>query len=319
MITAYRNREGGGLEVVPDPDGREDIIWLDALSPTAAELAWLERRLDVAVPSREAMMSIELSSRLYPEGDTLVMIGSLLNAVHAVGPPLPVAFILSETVLLTVRYHELESFCETASDTAAGETALAILCRLLDAEVGNRADNLEAAMRHMEHLTSVLFASRDARAPGPDSHALDEALRRMGGMGERVASIRESIASLHRIINFVATYLPDERLGQHKEIFKGMKNDCTALSDEAGFFMNKLSFNLDATLGIINLEETKIIRILSIVTLVRSPPMLIAGVYGMNFQRMPELGWSYGYPLSVLFMTATALLPVLYMKRKRWL
>ncbi len=98
-----------------------------------------------------------------------------------------------------------------------------------------------------------------------------------------------------------------------------LKNDMAALSDEASFFMNKLSFNLDATLGMINIEETKVIRLLSIVTLLLAPPTLIAGIYGMNFEIMPELSWPFGYVFSLGLMMTTAVVSIVFLKRRKWL
>ena len=326
MITEYRIAETGGVVRGPADLSRFDssIIWLDACEPDDGELQQLSDAMGFEVPNRHDMTEIELSNRLYHEDDSHIMIANLLpRSETEVLPPRPVAFILKQNLLLTIRFCNFFSFDRETTSVPRNRhihTPMTIFTELLDEAVSDRADNLEFSMRHMETLTSKLFhtAITGKRNTEPENPELEEALLLIGAMGERVSNIRESIASLQRVLNYAQTYVPDEWLGDRKAIMRSMRSDLMALSDEAGFFMNKLSFNLDATLGMINIEETKIIRVLSIVTLVLSPPVLIAGIYGMNFRVMPELDWGYGYLYSLLLMGATALAPILYLKRKKW-
>ncbi len=304
-----------------------DTVWIDCLSPTDAELAGLDRLMGFEVPNRHDISEIELSSRLYREDDgTLVMIANLLpkREEYSVTPPRPAAFILRENVLLTIRYSEFFSFervQQRLPRESEPQNAMSIFCRLLEEAVADRADNLELSMRHLEELTSRLFLApygpeRRLANEGPE---LAAALRQIGSLGESVSNIRESITSLQRATNFARAYIPDGWWRDQRLVVESARNDLTALSDEAAFIMNKLSFNLDAVLGMINIDESKIIRLLSVVTLLLSPPVLIAGIYGMNFQIMPELGWKYGYLFSLALMLVTAVASVWYLKRKRWL
>ena len=302
-----------------------NVLWIDALSPTDAELDQLDRLMGFEVPNRHDIGEIELSNRLYKEDGALVMIASLLpKAESKLAPPRPAAFILKSNLLLTIRYCEFFSFERVAAKPLLEDdehTPTGVFCRLLEEAVADRADNLEYSMRHMEMLTSQLFAvsSVGEYAYTSKSVELDDALRRIGLMGESVSNIRESITSLQRVVNFAGTYVPEAWMGEQRAILNSLRSDLVALSDEASFFMNKLSFNLDATLGMINIDEAKIIRLLSVVTLLLSPPMLIAGIYGMNFQIMPELSWPFGYMFAILLMGSTAVSAIWYLKRKRWL
>ncbi len=327
MVNEYRLGQNNRVNVADmDWDNYNDsVVWIDAFFPGEEDLGRLNRMVGFEVPTRHDIMEIELSNRFYKEKDCYIMIANLLpRSETEVLPPRPVAFILRKNLLLTIRFCHFFSFDRVSSGLPVNpepQSPLTVFNSLLDAAVSDRADNLEHSMRRMEDLTSRLFmsptdANNGMKLKGPE---LDEALRLIGVMGERMANIRESIASLQRALNFAQTYLPPDWLSGEKAIMSSMKTDLTAMSDEAAFFMNKLSFNLDATLGMINIEETKIIRVLSVVTLVLSPPMVIGAIYGMNFANMPELHWPYGYWFSLGLMGVTALLPLWYLKKKKWL
>lgn len=301
-----------------------DVIWIDALNPDEAELAELEKLAGIEVPNSRDMSEIELSNRLYREDGALVMIASFIpKSDTRAMPPRPATFILKENLLLTVRFCEFLSFGRVAADIARNKekhTTLSIFCRLLEEAVSDRADSIEYFMRSLETLTSQMFSPLPSSSASPDldNPGLEHILRAIGAMGERVSNLQESITSLQRLVNFAKVYIPEKRLGANAGVLNSLRNDLTALSDEAAFFMNKLSFNLDATLGLINLEETKVIRVLSIITLVLSPPVLIAGIYGMNFHIMPELEWGWGYAWSLGLMAVSAIASIWYLKRKRW-
>ena len=329
MITEYRkNNKGKVVNVALNRSFKTtEAIWLDALNPNDADLTQLGEILGFAVPNRHDVTDIELSSRLYKEDGGYVMIANLLPKENGdFGPPRPVAFIMRKNLLVTIRFNEFSSFERVISETladASHQTPQTVFCNLLDEAIGDRADDLEVSMRRLEELTTRLFdhpGVKKKKKPiqSSASDELDIVLKRIGIMGERAADIRESIASIHRMLNYAQAYLPESWIrGQHN-LIHSMKGDLTALSDEADFFMNKLSFNLDATLGMINIEETKIIRVLSVVTLLLSPPTLIAGIYGMNFDVMPELNWRFGYVFALALMATTAVASVWYLKKKMW-
>ena len=328
MPLEYRLAENGRLSPVSTDLLAIDAgtVWIDCVSPTDVELDRLDKIMGFETPNRHDIVEIELSNRLYREDDgSLVMVANLLpKAEHSLRPPRPAAFILRENMLLTIRYSEFFSFERVAQRLPREnepQNAMSIFCRLLEEAVADRADNLESSMRMMEELTSRLFVKPPRKAPAlvSEGEDLDNALRQIGGMGEAVSNIRESITSLQRAVNFARTYVPDSWWRDQRVVLDSIKSDLTALSDEAAFIMNKLSFNLDAVLGMINIDESKIIRLLSVVTLLLSPPVLIAGVYGMNFQFMPELGWKMGYAFALGLMVTTAVGSIWYLKRKRWL
>lgn len=327
MATEYRLAPNGRVNAAPADFDRKlgrDVVWIDALAPSDAELARLDKLMGFEVPNRQDIAEIELSSRLYREDDgSIVMVAALLpKEGGSDANPQPAAFILRRNMLLTIRYYNFHSFERiTQSVKRSGEphTPVNIFCRLLEEAVGDRADNLELSMRYMEELTSVLFRTPGGHEGGSSPIELDTALRQIGRMGRTVSNIKESITSLQRVANFACTYVPEAWLGDQRIVLDAIKTDLTALSDEASFFMTKLAFNLDATLGMINIDESKIIRLLSVVTLLLSPPTLIAGIYGMNFDIMPELHWPWGYAFALGLMAATAGVSIWYLKKRHWL
>jgi magnesium transporter len=327
MLTEYRL---DGDAIVSSTPSNLDAFgpgtaWIDAFCPDEEELSRLGELMGFELPNRHDMTEIELSSRLYREGDSYVMIANLLpKSATEILPPRPAAFILRRDLLLTIRFCEFYSFERVGDELIRNVESggpQAIFCNILEEAKSDRADDLEFSMCRLEELTSRLFldAAASRREDSSENVELEAALVRIGGMGERISNIRESIGSMQRVLNFVQNYVPQEWMKEEASVIRALRNDLTALSDEASFFMNKLSFNLDATLGMINIEETKIMRVLSVVTLVLSPPVLIAGVYGMNFQNMPELSWPFGYGFAIVLMIATALAPLWYLKRKKWL
>lgn len=323
MPIEYRLAPGGKTNAGHAEPG--NVLWIDAISPTDSELDELDKMMGFEVPNRHDIGEIELSNRLYKEEGALVMIASLLpKTPQKLAPPRPAAFILRHNLLLTIRYCEFFSFERVATRPFMEDdehTATAVFCRLLEEAVADRADNIEFSMRHMEILATQLFhpAPGQQESNASKGQELDDALRSIGIIGESVSNIRESITSLQRAVNYAYTYIPEAWIGEQRPILDSLRSDLLALSDEASFFMNKLSFNLDATLGMINIEENKIIRLLSVVTLLLSPPTLIAGIYGMNFQIMPELTWPFGYAFSISLMVTTAIMSIWYLKRKRWM
>ncbi len=326
MLTEYRNTQGNVTvsgAFAPEQYDR-NVVWIDAHNPDMEELAELSKVMGVDMPTRERMSEIELSSRLYEYNSTFVMIATLVPRMEGDVPsPRPAAFILSRDTLVTVRYADYHGF-----DRVAGETPLTnyhlnpltILYRLLDEAVSDRADELEFLMRNMEELAAGLFRKhRKRRRPAPQPPELEHAPQFIGATGEKLSIIRESISSMQRMLNYARTYVPADWSQDQSVVTDSIRTDLLALSDEAAFFMNKLSFNLDTSLGMINIEENKIMRLLTIVTMLMAPPTLIAGVYGMNFINMPELGWPLGYAFSLILMAGTAIFSVSYLKWKRWL
>jgi magnesium transporter len=275
------------------------------------------------VPTREEMAEIEPSSRLYSENGARYMTASLIYDADTDHPKLTVVtFILSGGRLVTVRYDEPRPFARVASklgrNCPAGITGDAVLIELLDAIIDRAADVLERAGADLDGISRRIFEGRAAKDSPNQRYQVS--LRDVGRKADLTSKMRESLSSVGRLVLFFANdaqiaKLPKEQLTQ----IRSMSRDVTVLTDYAAFLIDKLQFLLDAVVGMVSLEQNNIIKIFSVMAVALMPPTLIASIYGMNFKHMPELDWTFGYPLAILVMIGAAVVPYLFFKWKRWL
>lgn len=321
MITAYIPAAGilkpvslARGDVIPD-----DAVWIDLLQPVDEELVFIDKALGLDVPTEEDMQEIEISSRLYQEGEALYMTATMITQADMPQPlSLPVTFVLAGHRLLTLRYAEPTPFRLYATQAQRHNIACAsgeeVLAGLLDAIVDRVADILERVQVDIETLSREIFEQE--RKGKKDYNAI---LARIGRGHTLTSQARESLVTFGRLVGFVAR--PSEvKLSKSAERgFKNIARDVTSLSDHASFLANNINFVLDATLGLINNEQSSTIKIFSVAAVVFLPPTLIASIYGMNFKFMPELSWAYGYPMALTLMVLSAVLPYLFFKYRGWL
>jgi magnesium transporter len=323
MLRAYSVQEGAvrHTDIAPDEAALpERTVWLDMYQPSAVEEAFVEQALGVGVPTREEMKEIEASSRLYQEDGAVFMTATLLLKAGTELPESTVmTFILAGECLITVRYADLTPVRVFATylerHPRVCETSEAVFAGLIEAIIDRIADVLEAVGADLDELSRDVFAREGTRSER-DFEAL---LSRVGHNGDLTSKARESLVSLGRVLMFV---VQTGRLKARKSMqgqFKTLSRDVISLSDHASFLNNKINFLLDATLGMINIEQNNIIKLFSVVAVVFLPPTLIASIYGMNFAWMPELGWPFGYPLALVLMLISAITPYAFFKRRGWL
>lgn len=328
MITAYLTQGSVLQKIALEPNAAlpEGTVWLDLLEPSPAEEKAIERMLGVEIPTREEMQEIEISSRLYREGDVGFMTASVL--FHAETPlpqTTPITFIRAPQALVTLRYSDPQAFRSFVSRAVRTPslcaTPDATLCGLLDAIIDRAADVLEFAGRDLDQLSRSVFGYRaDGEREEADETDLEQAVRTVGRVEDLTSRIRDSLVTLNRLIAFLSLILTEQRgTKESRQWLKTLARDVQSLSEQAAFLAHKGNFLLDGTLGLINIRQTKIIKIFSVAATVFLPPTLIASIYGMNFELMPELRWELGYPLAVLLMIASAVLPYWWFKRKGWL
>jgi magnesium transporter len=300
---------------------RHDVVWIDLLNPTAEEDARIEKLVGVSIPTREEMAEIEVSSRLYSENNALYMTATLL--VGGAGPmtqSAPVTFILARGKLITVRYAEPGVFRSFATQVGKSDSnvknADSLFIALIEAIVDRTADILESVGVHVDAISGSVFdASASAQTIRND---YKELLRKIGRAGDLTSKVRESLVSVGRLANFLIAECGD----MHPELREragSISADIRSLTDHATYLGNTTVFLLDATVGLITIDQNNIIKIVSVVSVVIMPPTLIASIYGMNFRFMPELDWTIGYPLALVAMVAAASLPYWFFKRRGWL
>jgi magnesium transporter len=310
------------VESLQDFNPAADTGWIDLLNPSAEEDKTVEDFLKISIPTKEDMQEIELSARLYSEENVEYLTMLAISQVHIDDPiKSPVTFILGGNTLITVRYSEFLSFSAYVQKAKKknGVTIMSpggLMVDIVESFVNRVADALEALGADMDTLSRDIFRAKNISIKRKTG-MLQSAIRKIGGKGDLISMLRESLVTFARLLAH-CNDKPDEAKALRGRI-RTLTRDVSSLEDHAGFLSSKMSFLLDATLGLINLEQNQIIKIFSIAAVVFLPPTLVASVYGMNFHHMPELDWPLGYPMALLAMLAAALIPLAYFRKKGWL
>lgn len=300
-----------------------DVVWIDLLKPSPDETAFVERTTGLHVPTIADLSEIESSSRLRADDGVLYLSAPAVHRATAADPQsTPVGFVLNAERLITVRFEPLNAF-GTFSQGPRGGSAAEVFTGLIEAIVDRIADVLEHIAAELDELSHRLFRSGHIEAEAPRRPAREAAdlrtiLRRVGAGGDLVSKIRDSLLGLGRIVPYVAslgTWLPESV----KPRLETLRHDILSLSDYDAHLVNKVQLLLDATLGLINVEQNNIIKVLTIVSVVGVPPTLVASMYGMNFHDMPELSWAWGYPYGLALIAISAIAPLLWFKWRGWL
>jgi magnesium transporter len=304
-----------------------DVVWVDLLDASAEEVAFVERLTGLRMPSFEDLSEIEASSRLYVENGALYMSAPLVHRGDAERPePTAVGFILMRDRLVTVRFKPLVAFA-TFSQTlvrpdAPYSTSASVFAGLTEAIVDRIADVLEIIAADLDALSHRLFrvlpGGARAQRPAREQADLRHALQRVGRAGDASSQIRDALLGIARIVPFAAIHGVDWISAEVKTELETVRHDVASLSDYDTHLLNKVQLLLDATLGLINVEQNNIIKVLTIVSVVGVPPTLVASMYGMNFKRMPELDWVWGYPYGLTLIFLSAVLPILWFKWRGW-
>lgn len=319
------------LATHPSGDGQPALasaVWIDLLRPTAEEIARVSAATGLRVPTESQVSEIESSSRLAFEGGAFYLSAPLV-AVGADGEHelSPVGFVLSPRVLLTIHFVPLAAFeaYRDESATLPPHAAEEALLRIFELIVDRAADNLERAGAACDELSRAAFRGGHQRG-NASSHAtskiagkLSAALRRIGATAEQISRMRDELLGLGRI----GAYLEESGIAGAPKVnamrLKGIRADIASLTDYEAHLSGKLQFLLDATLGFINIEQNEIVKTLTIASVVGIPPVLVAGIYGMNFRVMPELRWALGYPMALALIVVSGLLPLWWFRRRGWM
>jgi magnesium transporter len=325
MLTVYDAADG----ILVPREGQHGVndatAWIDLLNPTREEDLLVERALGIAVPTREEMAEIEASSRLYQEGGAHYMTAVVLSqsgAPHEPPAATPITFILAGNRLVTVRYAEPRGIAIFLSRMQKGDApcmgGATVLVGLLEAIIDREADRVERIQAEVDQLSQSIFGVKGGERTR--ARRFDVSIRAIGREGELTSKSRESLLTLGRLLTYLG-HVMSER-GDDKQLrarVKTAQRDVQSLADHIGYLSTKITFLLDATLGMINNEQNTIIKIFSVLAVALMPPTLVGTIYGMNFRHMPELGWLFGYPMALGLMVVSAVVPWLYFKRKGWL
>lgn len=318
MLYAYQTH-GSGLAPLPEDQPLAEAVWIDLYRPRDTQIHAVEA-LGVELPTLQEMEEIELSSRIYRDGDTafmtVVLPGQLPEGKRA---SMPVAFILSRNRLITLRHHAPRPFQIYPTRAEVGlvppDSADGVFLALIDDVVARLADHSEASGHQLEEVASRVFTGT-AQLRTPE---LQQSLQQTGREAELMSQIRHSLLTLERVVAFYTMEIDDHRRGNLRPHAKAIARDIRALEVHSDFLSSRAGRLVEATIGMINLQQNNTVRILSVVAALYLPPTLIASIYGMNFDDMPELHWSWGYPWALGMMALSAAATWLLARAMKWL
>lgn len=315
MLIAY-GRDGHRLIRLPTAAGIEGAVWVDLFQPTPAQVELMAAQ-GINVPNLADMEEIEISNRLYREDQADYMTAVLPGATPDRGQiAAPVTFILTPDRLITVRHHAprpFETFADRAERSASGcGDSTRIFLGLVEEIVARHADLLESAGKALDQVAAQVF---DGGTP-----ALRGVLQGIAHEGEVLTRVRLGLLTVERMLSIFGVWHDDraQQAGLRAHL-RALLRDINALEVHADFLSGRVSLATDTTLGMINLEQNKTVRIVSVVAALFLPPTLIASIYGMNFRVMPELDPAWGYPMALGLMLASAVATYLYFRWKKWL
>jgi magnesium transporter len=296
-------------------------VWVDLEAPSAEEKRWVAQQFGVSIPADAVDDDLEESARFYEEDNGELHIRSDFLIEGDEGPHgarprnVRVAFILKDGVLFSVHAEDLPVFrllrLRARRIPALIEDAKDVLLKLYDADAEYSADALEGIYDSLDMLSArVLRKDVNDQTAG-------EALAAIAREEDLNGRIRRNVMDTRRAVSFMmrARMLNAEQFEEARQILR----DIDSLDSHTTFLFDKINFLMNATVGFININQNKIIKIFSVASVALLPPTLIASVYGMNFQFMPELNWKLGYPFALLLMGLSVIAPFVYFRRKGWL
>jgi magnesium transporter len=328
VITVFEQHQGAAqVRIVGAEEPlHPNAVWIDMLNASEQERQAIERALGVELPTSEEMQDIEVSSKLYLGKGALYMIAEIVMREEGTKPETsPVTFVLAREHLVTVRYVQTKPFAAFAQHVqrqgeliASAEVAFLALLEVIIGQVGQLARDIAL---QLDSVSRIIFwqTTNEEDKTIASRLGLRSALYGVGHAGEVVSRMQQSLMSVDRLLLFYAErskHGPETPLASRTE---SMQRDVQSLVEHGEFLSQKVGFLLDATLGFINAEQNQIIKIFSIAAVILLPPTLVATVYGMNFDVMPELAWPLGYPLALALMVAAGILPYAYFKRRGWI
>lgn len=325
MITIYQKQKNCIKAKVLE-DGMEipnDSIWIDVQAPNQQQLETLERQLNIQIPSKKEVWKNQVLNRFYVENNIAYMTAAIITKVESPHPrTIAFTFIVTDKYLLTLHEITPTSFNNFAqrlqrfNENFTSSTHLFL--GLLEEIIIRVAHNLEIVVNTLDDVSHSIFAQDvlEEKVKRP-SQLMKGILKQLGACADLNSKINESLHSIGRLVNFLKQSLPiDKTLQDNINI---LTTDTEALTKQSQFLSDKITFQLDATLGMISVEQTIISKIFSVVAVFFLPPTMVSSIYGMNFKHMPELDFVFGYPSILFLMLLCAVTPYIYFRKRGWL
>jgi len=301
-----------GVESLEGNEDKNSVIWIDMLLPTIEEIRAVENMFDMQFPTKQESEEIELSSRYWEENNRIEINSYFLINDNKSAFNETVSFILQGALLISVRYKKLQSFDTFTKKLLISprefKTGYSIFCQIIDIRIDADADTIENLSKEITKIRKHVFTDY--------SNDDEEILEKISTFEDLNMKIRENLTDKQRILN---SLLKSQKFVDDKHELPIMLKDIKSLIDHTNFNFERLDYLQNIFIGILSIEQNKVIKIFTIVNVIFLPPTLIASIYGMNFDFMPELHWEYGYLISVAFMVIASITPILIFKKKGWI
>lgn len=326
MINLYIKSGNSIIHKIHDPDLpiEDDPIWIDLHNVTATEERLVESYLGIDVPTRKEMQARAVSKRLYAENDAIYMTSMIITKsdVHLPDSQ-PITFALYKNHFITVRYSQPKTFAIfsdhiTSSDFETAPNAQKLFVGLMDAIIDRFAAVLEKARTNIDVAANNVFRLREHKKDNVEIN-YREIITKIGATGRLVSKTRESAVAIERTLTYASQSQAVKWAPELLSHMKALLKNVDSLGDYADFLSNENNFLLDATLGVIGIEQNDMMKIFSIVSIIFLPPTLVASIYGMNFRSMPEIDWEAGYLYAIGLMLLSALFSYKYFKKQKFL
>ena len=301
-----------GIEFLDSTEDKNSVIWIDMLLPTIDEIRAVENLFDMKFPTKQESEEIELSSRYWEENNRIEINSYFLINDNKSAFNETVSFILQGALLISVRYKKLESFNTFTKKLLISprefKTGYSIFCQIIDIRIDADADTIENLSKEITKIRKHVFTDY--------SNDDEEILEKISIFEDLNMKIRENLTDKQRILN---SLLKSQKFVDDKNELPIMLKDIKSLIDHTNFNFERLDYLQNIFIGILSIEQNKVIKIFTIVNVIFLPPTLIASIYGMNFEFIPELHWEYGYVFSIIFMIIASITPILIFKKKGWI
>lgn len=320
MLSAFVLEEGRVIQAqIDDKDDltRKDLVWVDLAYPSEEERELVQSVFPLELPDDEELQDLEASARYYQDQHGIHIRSTFVQTADDVASIVNMSFSLHQGRLLTVHDDDLSLLrlfrMQARSSRGMVRDAADILLSCYELGVERDADVLERIYTALDEVGTVVLS----RKKEITSRIMRDNVERIAAQEDLNSKVRLDLIDNRRALSFLLrsrVLSPDQA-----QRVKGVLRDIDSLNGHTGFIFDKINFLMDALLGMINLEQNKIIKIFSIAAVVFLPPTLVASIYGMNFEHMPEMKWPLGYPMALLLMVFAAGAPYLYFRQKGWL
>lgn len=300
----------------------EAAIWIEVFDPTQEESETILRQTNIDLPEHHEMHQLEFSNRFYEENDALHLSLTVVTKAAPIPESHVITFIISKNILITLRYSEpnpIYSFAQyIQSHPLIATNHIEIFDRLLNKIVGSAADVFELVDAKTDELGLALLGTIDGDKKVTNKENLNSVLREINYLQTLVSKASQSLSSVQLLITYFQEMQKKLFPNQLDRNVLALNQDIICLSKHGEQLNQKLGFQLQSTLGLTNIEQTHIIKMFTVVAMIFMPPTLIASIYGMNFEYMPEISLKFSYPMALMLMLFSSFFPYRFFKKKGW-